>query len=192
MQAVTKLIQTHLQGREWTARTLAATLTPHNPRKTLGKLLALLEGRNLPTLLDAVCGVLQVSQAERKAAEVEDQWAYRLFVLEQQRKRFRPHVWTETTLGFQRPLFMGADLFRRTELPAALLALEDEGEIIARVGQFVAAHFQSSALRVGKVEVQNFLYRKQFDLAYRFSPTGNFVTKVDRPIIAPEYSLVIR
>jgi hypothetical protein len=192
MKAIRTLVQSRLQARGWSHQTLAETLTPHNPRKTLAKVKALLEEeRHIPNLLDAVCRVLQIHRGEREAAETEDRRVYRQLVMDQQRRHFRPHLWTEVVPGFQRPLFMGADVFRKTELPAALLALEDEHEIIDRIGRFVAAHFCSSALRIEKWEVQLFLYRRSFDLAYRFTPSGDFLTKVEQPIIAPMHRLVV-
>lgn len=175
MSAVTALIASKLAERGWKLSDLANELATKAPANTLRKLQAVMDGEHCSRRqVDAICGALSITKDERRAAVSADREAWWNAVAEEQRKRFTPHLWIETVPSWYPCLgaFLGAELFKRVEVPEDLLALNDEAEIIRRAGELVAAHYQSKELRVRKEEMTGYLYRREFRLAYRFAPDG--------------------
>lgn len=194
MTAISRIVHHRLDERGWDIKTLAAALAPKNPQGSLCKLREMLSGEHVRRgVLDAVCTTLEIDPAERKAALEEDRLARLKQIEEYQRPRFEPHFWIEVTRDWFPSLLTvtGPDIYRKIPVPPEIIGLEDEEEIIKQAGQFVSGHFDSKNRRVPREQVTHYLYRKAFDIAYRFKPDGTFVEKITAPIIAPITTLRI-
>jgi hypothetical protein len=86
----------------------------------------------------------------------------------------------------------GKDIFREVPATSELLAAETDEEIVKLTSGIVVEHYNSKDLKVPREEVDFYLYRKTFDVAYRFTPEGSFVGIVTKPILAPMAAARIR
>jgi len=197
MTAFARLVHRHLDERGWTVEDLAASHAPRNPFAALRKINEMLSGDHIRQgLMDAICARLNIAPAERDAALAEDEKVWQKEVEEYQRAHFKPHIWIRVRPGWHPPLWIiaivGKDIFREVPATAELLAAETDEEIIKLTGCIVVEHYNSKALRVPREELTCFLYRRTFDMAYRFTPDGSFVEKVTAPILAPIAAARIR
>jgi hypothetical protein len=197
MTAFARVVLRHLDERGWTVQDLAASHAPRNPFVALRKINELLSGEQVRQgLMDAICTALHIADADREAALAEDQRVWQKEVEDYQRAHFKPHIWIKVKRGWHPPLviiaFVGADVFREVPAPAELLAAKTDEEIIRLTGRIVVEHYNSKARRVPRDQLDFYLYRKTFDVAYRFTPDGSFVGKVTRPIPAPMTAARIR
>lgn len=195
MKAFSRIVHRHLDERGWSIKTLAATLAPKNPEVNLRKITELLSGEVVRLgLIDAICVTLNIEPSERKAALAEDQMSRRKEIEAYQRARFSPHLWIETRPGWFPNLvtFIGVDFFRKVKVGEVLPSLKTDEEIIGVAGELVAQHFKSPELKVSKDELASYLYRRSFDLAYRFTADGKFIEKVVGPYVAPMTAIRIR
>lgn len=190
MTAFSQLVHRHLFERGWTVEDLASSHAPKNPLIALRKLENLLAGGSVSQgLADAICARLNIAPAERKAALAEDQRVWQKEVEDYQRAHFKPHIWIRVRPGWHPPLWIiaivGKDIFREVPATAELLAAQTDEEIVKLTSGIVVEHYNSKDLKVPREEVDFYLYRKTFDVAYRFTPEGSFVGIVTRPILAP-------
>ena len=190
--AIATLIESKLAGRGWKLTDLANALAPENPERTLAKLQAVMAGRRCrQPHAGAICRALAITTEEHQAARKADKAALWDAVAEEQRQRFTPHLWIEVKPGWWVSLLTitGPDIYRKVKVPEEWAALEDEAQIIRQVGGFVRAHFESKNLRVSKEELVSYLYRREFELGYRFTPEGQFMMMVTGRYLAPVVTL---
>ena len=188
MIALSALIESKLSARGWSLIDLAKALAPRNPDKTLRKLRAVIDhGRCSKLQMVAICRKLGITRAEHEEAMKSDTEAWWNSVAEEQRQHFTPHLWIEVGPTWFPSLVtvFGAEFFRRVQVPEDLVALEDEELIIQRAGGLVADHYQSKQRRVNTDEMTGYLYRREFQLAYRFTPCGAFVEIETKRVLVP-------
>ena len=197
------IIETHLAKRGWTLPQLARVLSPTRPEKSLRNLRNIYagEGCGSKPQAEAIRKALEIPADEYEAALKADDEALKAGdaarleeIVEDQRRSFHPHLWIEVTRGWHRPLLWltGTDIYRKVAVPDEWAALQNEEEIIRRAGEMVAAHYLSKDLRVEKEHLVSYLYRREFELGYRFDPEGRFLEKVTRRVLAPIYGVVVR
>jgi hypothetical protein len=197
MTAFARLVHRHLDERGWTVEDLAALHAPQNPLIALRKISDLLSGDHTRQgLMDAICVRLNIAPAEREAALAEDQRTWQKEVEDYQWAHFKPHIWIGLKRGWPPSVIMraiiGVKVLREVPATAELLAAETDEEIVKLTSGIVVAHYNSEALRVPREEVTFYLYRRTFDMAYRFTPDGGFVGKLTAPILAPMAAARIR
>jgi hypothetical protein len=185
MTVFSQLVHRHLFERGWTVQDLARSHAPKNPLVALRKINELLSDEHFRQgLADAICARLNIAPAEREAALVEDQRTWRKEVEDHQRAYFKPHIWIRVRHGWNPPLVIiaiaGKDIFREVPATSELLAAETDEEIVKLTSGIVVEHYNSKDLKVPREEVDFYLYRKTFDVAYRFTPEGSFVGIVTR------------
>lgn len=188
MNAFSRLVQRHLDARGWSIRILASSIAPRHPAVALRKIGELLDGSHPRRgVLDAICRVLAIDPEARKEALKEDFLAWQRQLEESERSHFHAHVWVETTPNWFPSLVtvLGPDFFQKTPATSELLSASNDEEIIALAGELVANLSRSAGPHVPRKYVASYLYRRAFDLAYRFSPDGRFVEKITKPIIEP-------
>jgi hypothetical protein len=188
MKAFTQLIQRQLDDRGWTFDDLARAVAPRNPQVALRKFRALLEeGSRNHGVLNSICKTLEIDPIQRNQALRADQEEAWRRLAEEQRPHFKPHFWIEVTPDWRPSLITitGPNLYRRIAVPEEMEGLEDEQEIIEAAGRFVAAHFCSKDRKVAPSQLRYYLYRREFELGYRFTPEGGFVEKDETPYLSP-------
>lgn len=186
MTAISRIVHRHLDLRGWNIITLARTLAPKNPTGSRNKLEALLSGQCVNwRVLDSVCSVLQIHQAECQAALDEDHLAWLKRIEDEQRSIFRPHIclgmaphWCPSLLTV-----LGGVFFRSLPAGDELLAAEKHEQIITIMSSFVAKH--STGRQAARGQPIHYLYRRALDVAYQFDADGVFVQKITTPILAP-------
>jgi len=200
MKALTQLVERHLSQKGWKLKELAVAINPHNPNKTLRKILKVLEREGFDLdrrncMIQTVARTLHISDAPLDAALEEDRQELWRQIGEAQRRSFKgPYIWIEVTPDWHPCLvsITGPNIYRKLSVPASLDVLKDEKDIIRVAGEFIAEHFRSGDLRVPQQQVTHYLYRKEFELGYRFTPDGKFVEKEIGIYFAPVWGVRIR
>ena len=192
MKEFTDLIERHLAEKGVTLEDLAKIHAPQHPEVALRKFRDHLSGTCFRDgVANSLCNLLGIDRAEKEAVikagrEAEDR-AFREEVKERQRRNFSPHIWIEVTRNWRPSLLSitGPDIYRKLPVPERLEGLEDDDAIIAACGPFVAAHFTSGKCRVEPHQLRFYVYRKKFDLGYRFTADGGFVEKLEFDYVGP-------
>lgn len=188
MKAFTELIQRHLDKRGWTFDDLARAVAPKHPQVALRKFHDLLDGGSFNRrVLDSICSALEIAPMQRDNALKTDREEARRRLAEEQRPHFSPHFWIEVTPDWRPSLLTvtGPNLYRRVAVPEEMEGLEDEKQIIAAAGRFVASHFVGKERRVPPRQITHYLYRHEFELGYRFTPEGELVGMDTSPYLSP-------
>lgn len=188
MTAFGRLVHQYLQSRGWELKDLAARIAPRNPGTALRKLTEMLNGaRRSNPYAASVRSILEIPQPEMDEALRADRRAQYERIEAHQRAEFSPCFWIEVTPDWFPSLItiIGPAVYRRIAAPADLMALSNEEEIIQHAGRLVAAHFDSGQRRVPPEKITAYVYRRKFDLGYRFTPQGTFLEKTTTPILEP-------
>lgn len=188
MEAFAQLVRRHLDERGWNLKTLAGELAPKNPVVALRKLRELFSGECVRDgVINSVCACLAIDPVKRQVALADDALARRRRLEEYQSARFTPHLWIEVMDDWLPGLVtvIGVDFFRRVEVNDVLASATDDEKILRLASSMVVEHFNSDELRVPRDHVGQYLYRRRFDLGYRFTCEGGFIEKVTGPYLAP-------
>lgn len=180
------LIQRHLEARNWTFDDLFLAIAPKHPLVAKRKINLLFTGAEYRRgVIESICKALDIGSQEKEEALALDWMERHRIEGERQRPYFTPHIWVEVTSAWRPSLLSitGPNIYRRIAAPEALIALENDDEIIKAASKFLSDYYHSDVWKVA--QITHYLYRRKIDLIYRFTPQGEFVEKVEELYLTP-------
>lgn len=193
MKPTIELLRRRLVESGVDLKRVAAEIAPRNPARSIIKLRAAFdEGKSTASTLETLRAKLGVSLEEWQAAVEEERRTECEEILAFQRRQFSPHLRIETVDEWRVSPLLADTILRRIETPPHWAELTEESEILRVVGEFIAKLKGDSALRIPIERVEAFLYRRAFDLAYRFGIDGDFRGRIDGVRIFPTFYFDLR
>jgi len=185
-EALKALIQQRLAASGKSRRELIDLLTRTNRSKAFRRLDQLLNGEPcgaaflkevaevlaIPMSLIEVALAFDLQTADREREQRrEEEWARWI-------EKTGPHLWVVLPKDYLPSLItvIGPEFFLLVPVPPALLDLPDYEQFL-EVGALARAHFQNPGRRARKVA--GYLFRRNTEEAFRFSPEGDFLGRAD-------------